>query len=169
MSSSIPPITPSKRIESFSTERRDDFSVSPVAPDPGQKWSLQPGLKYRLQIDWSPYSNGLITFLYDDKGASVTSFRTVIDLPVARRPLLLCSGGPAPFDNVKFDPTLDGWNYKWQWKKDPVLESDVCNPAIWKGKDGKMYMMWRKFGQDTFHGIASSEDGEHWTGSAMPF
>jgi hypothetical protein len=131
--------------------------------DPTQKWTLQEGVKYRLQIDWSPYSDGLIAFLKDDKGAVLTSFRTVIDLPAARRPLLLCSGGAARFDDVKFDPTLDGWNYKWQWKKEPVLEPDVCNPAIWKGKDGKMYMMWRKFGQDTFHGIASSDDGLHWT------
>ena len=134
-----------------------------VLQEPAQKLTLRVGAKYRLQIDWSPYSNGLIAFLYDDQGATLTSFRTVIDLPAARRPLLLCSGGSARFDNVKFDPTLDDWDYKWQWKKEPILEPDVCNPAVWKGKDGKLYMVWRKFGQDTFHGVASSIDGVHWT------
>ena len=125
-------------------------------------WSVRSGVKYRLQIDWSPYSDGLIVFLRDDKGEVIANFRTVIDLPVARRPLLVCSGSGARFDNVKFDPTLDDWNLKWQWKKTPVLASDVCNPAVWKGKDGKYYMMWRKFGQDTYHGIASSTDGINW-------
>ena len=126
--------------------------------------TLQTGVKYRLQMDWSPYSNAVLVFLYDDKGAVVTSFRTVIDLPAARRPMLICSGGDARFDNVKFDPTLDGWDYKWEWYKQPVLGDDVCNPAVWKGKDdGKMYMAWRKFGYDNFHGIASSSDGIHWT------
>jgi hypothetical protein len=106
----------------------------------------------------------MIVFLYDDKGSVVTSFRTVIDLPAARRPMLLCSGGAARFDSVKFNPTLDGWNYRWEWYKQPVLGDDVCNPAVWKGKDdGKMYMAWRKFGYDNFHGIASSSDGIHWT------
>jgi hypothetical protein len=129
----------------------------------GPKWTLQAGAKYRLQVDWSPYSDGLIAFLYDDKGAVLTTFRTAIDLPAARRPLLICSGGKAHFKDVKFDPTLDGWNCKWEWKKEPVLTSDVCNPAVWKWKDGKYYMMWRKFGKDTYHGIASSVDGVHWT------
>ena len=134
-----------------------------VPHDPAQTWTLQPGTKYRLKLDWSPYSNGLIAFLSDDKGAPLASLRTVIDLPAARRPLLVSSGGPARFDQVTFDPTLDGWDYRWEWRKQPVLEPDVCNPAIWKGRDGKLYMMWRKFGQDTFHGIASSTDGVHWT------
>jgi len=133
-----------------------------VLKDPGVKMSLQPGTRYRLQIDWSPYSNGLIAFLYDDKGTAITSVRTAIDLPAARRPLLLCSGGKARFDNVKFDPTLDGWNYKWEWHKQPVLGDDVCNPAVWKGKDGKLYMVWRRFGADTYHGVSSSTDGIHW-------
>jgi hypothetical protein len=126
-------------------------------------WSIQAGIKYRLQVDWSPYSDGLIVFLRDGNGNVIANFRTVIDLPAARRPLLVCSGGGARFDNVKFDPTLDGWNLKWQWKKSPVLTPDVCNPAVWKGKDGKYYMMWRKFGADTYHGIASSADGINWT------
>jgi hypothetical protein len=126
-------------------------------------WKIRPGVKYRLQIDWSPYSDGLIVFLHDDKGNTLTSFRTVIDLPVARRPLLVCWGGNARFDNINFDPTLDNWNFKWQWKKAPVLASDVCNPAIWKGKTGKYYMMWRKFGADNYHGIISSTDAVHWT------
>jgi hypothetical protein len=125
-------------------------------------WSLLSGVKYRLQVDWSPYSDGLIVFLQDDKGKMIANFRTVIDLPAARRPLLVCSGGSARFDNVKFDPTLDGWNLRWQWKKNPILGSDACNPAVWKGRNGKYYMMWRKFGQDTFHGIASSSDGINW-------
>jgi len=125
--------------------------------------TLQTGVKYRMQMDWSPYSNGVIVFLYDDKGTVITSFRTVIDLPTARRPMLICSGGDARFDQVKFDPTLDGWERKWEWYKQPVLGDDVCNPAVWGGKDGKMYMAWRKFGYDNFHGIASSTDGIHWT------
>lgn len=132
------------------------------ATDPQGSWTIQPGAKYRLQVDWSPYSNALIAFLYDDKGQTVTSFRTVIDLPAARRPLLICSGGPARFGAVKFDPTLDAWNYHWEWKKEPVLSPDVCNPAVWK-TNGKFYMMWRKFGADTFHGVASSTDAVHWT------
>jgi len=126
-------------------------------------WSIQPHVRYRLQIDWSPYSDGLIVFLQDGNGNKLADFRTVIDLPVARHPLLICSGGPARFDNVHFDPTIDGWNFKWQWKKSPILTPDVCNPAVWKGKNGKYYMMWRKFGQDTYHGIASSPDGVNWT------
>ena len=132
------------------------------ATDPKGDWTIQPGTKYRLQVDWSPYSNGLIAFLYDAQGKEITSFRTVIDLPAARRPLLVSSGGPARFDHVKFDPTLDGWNFRWEWLKTPALASDVCNPAVWK-HDGKFYMLWRKFGADTFHGIASSDDGVKWT------
>jgi hypothetical protein len=127
------------------------------------RWTIEPGVKYRLQMDWSPYSDGLIVFLHDAQGKAITSFRTVIDLPVARRPLLACAGGAARFDNVKFDPTLDAWNFKWQWKKTPVLAPDVCNPAIWKWTDGKYYMMWRKFGADNYHGIISSPDGITWT------
>ena len=97
------------------------------------------------------------------KARPLASFRTVIDLLLPPGgPLLVCSGGNARFNDIKFDPTLDGWNFKWQWKKTPVLASDVCNPAVWKWKDGKYYMMWRKFGMDTFHGIASSPDGIHW-------
>ncbi len=126
-------------------------------------WTITPGRTYRLQLDWSPFSNALLVFLYDDTGAEVTNFRTVIDLPVARRPLLVCEGGPARFGAVKFDPTLDGGNFRWEWKKEPVLQADVCNPAVWRGPDGKMYMMWRKFGADNFHGVATSDDGVRWT------
>jgi len=133
------------------------------AGDPAAAWTLRAGAKYRLQVDWSPYSNGLIAFLHDEKGAVITSFRTVIDLPAARRPLLVGAGGDVRFANVKFDPTLDSWNYKWEWRKTPVLSKDVCNPAVWKGADGKLYMMWRKFGQDNYHGVASSTDGIKWT------
>jgi hypothetical protein len=146
-----------------------DNSVVEIAQHPratnavAAKLDLRSGVKYRMQIDWSPYSDGLICFLYDDKGATITSFRTVMDLPAARRPLLICSGGQARFDDVRFDPTIDGWNFKWQWKKSPILTHDVCNPAIWKWTDGKYYMMWRKFGRDTYHGIASSADGIEWT------
>ena len=75
----------------------------------------------------------------------------------------VCSGGNARFDRLEFDPNLDGWNFKWEWKKTPVLASDVCNPAIWKWTDGKYYMMWRKFGADNYHGIISSPDGITWT------
>ncbi len=64
------------------------------ATDPSPAaWSIQPGATYRLQVDWSPYSNALLAFLYDAQGKEVTDFRTVIDLPAARRPLLVCSGG----------------------------------------------------------------------------
>ena len=129
----------------------------------GGKLSLKTLVKYRLQLDWSPYSDGLIVFLNDDHGNTIDSFRTVIDLPMARRPLMICFGGNARFDDIKFDPTLDNWNFKWQWKKTPILASDVCNPAMWKAKDGKYYMMWRKFGADNYHGIISSDDGVSWT------
>ena len=129
----------------------------------GGKLFIKTGLKYRLQLDWSPYSDGLIVFLHDGQGNTIDSFRTVIDLPMARRPLLICSGGNARFDDIKFDPSLDGWNFKWQWKKAPILASDVCNPAMWKSKDGKYYMMWRKFGADNYHGIISSDDAINWT------
>ena len=146
-----------------------DGSLTEIARHPkptnvvDTKWVLQTGIKYRLQVDWSPYSDGLICFLKDDKGNDITSFRTAIDLPAARRPLMFCSGGDARFGDVKFDPTIDSWDFKWQWKKYPVLTPDVCNPAVWKWTDGKYYMMWRKFGKDTYHGIASSTDGVHWT------
>jgi len=126
-------------------------------------WNIRPNVKYRLQIDWSPYSDGLIVFLMDQRGNVLANFRTVVDLPAARHPFMACSGGAARFENLSFDPTIDGWNFKWQWKKTPILAPDVCNPAVWKGKDGRYYMMWRKFGQDTFHGIASSPDGINWT------
>ena len=129
----------------------------------GKNWTIRTGVKYRLKINWSPYSDGLIVFLQDITGRTMSSFRTVIDLPTARYPLLVCSGGDARFDHLEFDPTLDDWNCKWEWKKSPVLASDVCNPAVWKGKDGKYYMMWRKFGADNYHGVASSVDGINWT------
>lgn len=124
---------------------------------------LQSKTRYQLRLDWSPYSDGLIVFLFDQSGSVLANFRTVIDLPAARHPFMTCSGGPARFDNLTFDPTIDGWNFAWQWKKTPILASDVCNPAVWKGKNGKFYMMWRKFGQDTYHGIATSTDGVQWT------
>lgn len=129
----------------------------------GTNWSIQAGVKYRLQVDWSPYSDGLIVFLRNSQGQMIASFRTVIDLPAARRPLLVCSGGDARYDDVQFDPTVDNWDFRWEWKKTPVLASDVCNPAIWKWTDGKYYMMWRKFGADNYHGIVSSTDGVTWT------
>ncbi len=138
-------------------------TVSDTASQAGVTLSLHQGVKYRLQLDWSPYSNGMIVFLTDDRGATVANFRAVIDLPAARRPMLICTRGAARFDQVKFDPTLDLWNYKWEWYKQPVLGDDVCNPAVWKGKDGRIYMVWRKFGADTFHGVASSTDGIHWS------
>lgn len=126
-------------------------------------WHLETGARYRLQLDWSPYSDGLIAFLSDSHGNVLTSFRTVIDLPAARRPMLVCWGGDARFTQVRFDPSLDSWDFPWQWKKAPILTHDVCNPAVWKWSDGKFYMMWRKFGRDTYHGVASSRDGVHWT------
>lgn len=127
------------------------------------KLALKSGVKYQLQLDWSPYSGGLIVFLKDNLGNIMDSFRTVIDLPMARRPMLICSEGNSRFDDVKFDPTVDDWNLKWQWKKVPILASDVCNPAVWKAANGKYYMMWRKFGADNYHGIISSDDGVAWT------
>ena len=145
-----------KLIQDLAAKTPDDASQSNVT------LTLRQGVKYRLQMDWSPYSNGMIVFLYDDQGKVITSFRTVIDLPAARRPMLVCLSGDARLGGVKFDPTLDGWDYKWQWHKTPVLEGDVCNPAVWKGTDGKMYMVWRKFGADTYHGVASSADAIHW-------
>lgn len=128
----------------------------------GHPLHLKQGIRYRMQIDWSPYSNALIALLYGPKGESLANFRTVIDLPAARRPLMVASGGKVSFSSVTFDPTLDGWNFRWEWRKTPVLGPDVCNPSVWKGKDGKFYMMWRRFGQDTWHGIASSSDAIHW-------
>ena len=102
-------------------------------------------------------------FLSDSIGHPLTSFRTVIDLPAARRPLLLNGGGPARFARVVFDPKLDDWNPHWQWRKTPVLDGDVCNPAVWRWTDGRDYMVWRQFGGDTFHGVATSDDAVHWT------
>ena len=134
-----------------------------IPHDPAQTWTLQPGTKYRLKLDWSPYSDGLIAFLYDDKGAVLASLRTVIDLPAARRPLLVSSGGPARFDRVTFDPRSTTGTTGGNGASSPSWNPNVCNPAVWKGHDGKLYMMWRKFGQDTFHGIASSIDFVHWT------
>ncbi|MBB5351976.1 hypothetical protein HNR46_002217 [Haloferula luteola] len=128
-----------------------------------QDWRLKVGTLYDVRMDWSPYSNGMIVYLRESSGALITSFRTVIDLPAARRPFLISQGGPAKFSQVRFDPTLDHWNFKWEWKKEPILASDVCNPAVWKGTDGSFYMVWRKFGHDTFHGTATSTDGVHWT------
>lgn len=126
-------------------------------------WSVRPHVKFHLQLDWSPYSDGLIVFLMDQHSNVLANFRTVVDLPAARHPFMACSGGAARFENFSFDPAIDGWNFKWQWKKSPVLAPDVCNPAVWKGKNGRYYMMWRKFGQDTYHGIASSSNGINWT------
>jgi len=103
-----------RKLSDGSTTRIKQYAATTNAA-----WSIQTGVKYRLQIDWSPYSDGLIVFLHDDKDNVIANFRTVIDLPAARRPLLVCSGGGARFDNVKFDPTLDAWNLKWQWKKIP--------------------------------------------------
>ncbi|HEX7653044.1 MAG TPA: carbohydrate-binding protein, partial [Verrucomicrobiae bacterium] len=120
-------------------------------------------VSYQLKLDWSPYANALMVFLHDPAGQELANFRTVIDLPAARHPLLMSTGGPAHFAHVIFDPTVDGWNFKWQWKKSPVLTPDVCNPAVWRSPSGKFYMMWRKFGQDTYHGIAASADGINWT------
>ena len=118
---------------------------------------------YTLQLDWSPYSDALIVRLVDrENGQPILDFRTVIDLPAARYPLLVNSGGPATFADLHFDPTLDDWNYHWEWYKQPILGPDVCNPAVWRGPSGSMYMLWRKFGADTFHGIAKSDDGVHW-------
>ncbi|HEY4416709.1 MAG TPA: carbohydrate-binding protein [Verrucomicrobiae bacterium] len=124
--------------------------------------ALRTGEKYRLQIDWSPYSNGMIVQLENEHGDQIANFRTVVDLPAARHPFVACSGGPARFSAVRFDPTLDSWNFRWEWRKTPVLTADVCNPAVWKWKDGNYYMMWRKFGQDTYHGIAVSTNGIAW-------
>lgn len=124
---------------------------------------LQTNTLYRLRLDWSPYSDGVIVFLRDQGGKILANFRTVIDLPAARHPLMTSFGGPARFDNLVFDPSIDGWNFAWQWKKTPILSPDVCNPAVWKSANGKYYMMWRKFGQDTYHGIASSTNGVDWT------
>ena len=125
-------------------------------------WHVRPGVDYQLQVDWSPYSDGLIAFLRDAQGTVLTSFRTVIDLPAARRPMLIAWGGRARFGGVAFDPTLDGWNYRWEWRKTPVLSPDVCNPAVWTDRDGTFHMMWRQFGGDTYHGVASSADGIAW-------
>ena len=126
-------------------------------------WRVLPHVKFHLQLDWSPYSDGLIVFLMDQHSNVLANFRTVVDLPAARHPFMACSGGPARFEHCSFDPTIDGWNFKWQWRKTPVLAPDACNPAVWKGKDGRYYMMWRRFGQDTYHGIAASPDGINWT------
>jgi len=125
-------------------------------------WNIRPHKKYRLQVDWSPYSDCMIIFLRDQNSNVLANFRTVVDLPAARHPFMACSGGAACFESLSFDPAIDEWNFKWQWKKSPILEPDVCNPAVWRGKDGRYFMMWRKFGQDTFHGIASSADGINW-------
>ena len=135
-----------------------------LAADPARTFHLRPGQTYRLRVAWSPYSNALMATLSDPAGKALTTVRTVVDLPAARRPMLLNAGGPARFAHVVFDPTLDGWNPRWQWLKTPALPvSDVCNPAVWKWTDGKFYMVWRKFGADTFHGVASSDDAVHWT------
>jgi hypothetical protein len=150
-----------RKLADGSVERIKEYGNGAQTSD--STWGLKAGLKYRLQVDWSPYSDALIAFLYDASGKALCNFRTVIDLPAARRPLLVCSDGKARFDDVNFDPTLDGWNCRWEWKKTPVLTPDVCNPAVWKWKDGNYYMMWRKFGRDTYHGIACSTDGVNWT------
>ena len=31
----------------------------------GPVWNIQPGVKYRLKLDWSTYSDGLIVFLQE--------------------------------------------------------------------------------------------------------
>ena len=136
----------------------------PKSPDdPKRDYHLAVGQTYRMKLCWSPYADALIVFLSDATGKPLTSFRTVIDLPAARRPMLTNAGGAAHFAHVVFDPKLDGWNYRWQWRKQPILTGDVCNPAVWKWTDGKDYMVWRQFGGDTFHGVASSTDAIHWT------
>jgi hypothetical protein len=139
--------------------------VHPKNPsDPSRDFHLAVGQAYKMRLAWSPYSDALITFLSDGAGKPLTSFRTAIDLPAARRPMLANRGGSAHFAHLAFDPKLDGWNYRWQWFKQPVVPlKDVCNPAVWKWSDGKYYMVWRKFGADTFHGISTSDDAIHWT------
>lgn len=138
-----------------------------LATDPARTFHLKPGQPYRLRLAWSPYSNALMAFLSKPADATnkpLANFRTVIDLPAARRPLLLNAGGRARFAHLVFDPAFDGWQPRWQFLKTPALDlKDVCNPAVWKWTDGKDYMVWRKFGADTFHGIATSDDAIHWT------
>ena len=135
-----------------------------LAGEASQTFHLVPGRAVRLRVDWSPFSNGMVVFLLDPAGKPLTSFRTAIDLPAARRPLLRNGGGTARFAHVVFDPRLDGWDYRWQWLKQPTVDlKDVCNPAVWRWTDGKCYLVWRKFGADTFHGIATSDDAVHWT------
>ena len=35
------------------------------------------------------------------------------------------------FARLVFDPKLDGWDYRWQWRKAPAFPlTDVCNPAV---------------------------------------
>lgn len=126
-------------------------------------WSLLPGDLYTVRLDWSPYANALLVRVTTGYRQPVANFRTVIDLPAARHPLLVNSGGPATFGGIHFDPEPDIWTSHWEWYKQPILTPDVCNPAVWRGPNGQMYMLWRKFGADNFHGIAKSEDGVHWT------
>ena len=133
------------------------------ATDPPATWPIVRGQRYTLRVSWSPYAGTLLTYLLDASGQPITSFRTLIDLPAARHPLLVNSGGRASFAKVGFAPTLDAWNDRWEWYKQPILSPDVCNPAVWRGPNSQMYMIWRKFGADTFHGIAKSDDGVHWT------
>jgi hypothetical protein len=144
-----------------------DGSTVPIARHPkagvAPTVHIEPGRTYRLRVAWSPYSDALIAFLSDAAGRPLTSVRTVVDLPAARRPMLRNTGGPSRFARVRFDPHLDDWVPRWQWLKRPILPGDLCNPAVWKGSTSTYYMVWRQFGGETFHGIASSPDAVHWT------
>ena len=45
-----------------------------VPNDPRRTFSIETGKPYRLQLDWSPYSNALIVFLFDLDGKQITQF-----------------------------------------------------------------------------------------------
>ncbi len=143
--------------------RHPKLAHDPAQPPTAQPFHITAGQTYRLRLAWSPYADALVVFLSDAANRPLTSFRTVVDLPVARRPMLVNAGGASRFAHVVFDPRLDDWVPRWQWLKRPVLSGDVCNPAVWRWTDGQYYMVWRQFGGDTFHGIATSPDAVHWT------